>query len=413
MADDATNARTQRSGKRPNGASGRHIVKSANGSSASSGNAVLAGLSATRAVSQAKRASASARQRLRKLNEGIADSEKQLRHRSEVEQHYEAIVRKQTNELNEANAQAAAAQAEVNRLTQEHAALDAQLKELRVTNEQERRPYKNLMESSRSRSDDAGKNLASIRRSVKAAEGQVADASSSREARIASANRTVDGAMARITQLNAEIAELQGDPSTSPDALQSLELTLDEEQARLRQAKADVSAVTEESQRLVADAQTHLFGLKQSLEEAERSSETAKAEARKHKEAYDRMLGEHQAAEAALEKRIVDNEVDARNAAKDLERARDRANTAQAILDDANEIHATPEQTRELAREVAAAHEQIDAQKAKVDALARQESELRSSTRMKRLAFWAVIVLVVLLVVFIILLVTGVIRFGG
>ena len=412
MADEARTGGSSRSEKRPARASGGQLAKSANGSVPSSGNVLLDGYTASRAVKQAKRAHASARTKLRKLNDGIADSEKQLRHRTEVERHYEAIVRKQTNELNDAQAAAAAAQAEVDRLTREHAELDAQLKELRASNELERRPYKNLMESSRSRSDDAGKNLASIRRSVKAAESQVSEATASREARIASANRAVDGSAARITQLTAEIAELQDDPNTSPDALESLQRTMREEQAHFQQAKTDVVSVTEESQQLVADAQTHLFGLRQSLEEAERNSEAAKNEARKHKEAYDRMLEGHQAAEAALEKQIVDNEVDAHNAAKDLERARERGRAAQAILDDANAIHATPEQTRELAREVSAAHEQISAQQAKVEALARQESELRGSTRVKRFVLYAVLVLVALLIIFIILLVTGVIRFG-
>lgn len=365
------------------------------------------GISALRAVSRAKREHSAARSRLRELTSSIASDEELLEHRHDVEAHYQTIVSQQSAELADAQETRSQATAKIEQLNQRKGSLTAQLERMKSTHEQERRPYKNLMESSKGRADDAGSALASARRAVKAAEAQVNEATGERESRIASANRSVDGAQQRITQLTSELGQIQADPAADPAAVESLQHTLNQERINLQNAKNKVLSVTAETQDAVAEAQNRVFTCRQAVTQAEAAAEEAKAQAHKHREAYDRMAEEHRAQEAALNKEIVDCEVALREAQKDLDRAQERIEDAQFILQDAEEIHDTPETTRMLEERVASTRSTIEEQQREVDTLASQEKSVRSTTRTKRLVFFGIVAAIAVLILLIVLLATG------
>ena len=85
--------------------------------------------------------------------------------------------------------------------------------------------------------------------------------------------------------------------------------------------------------------------------------------------------------------------------------AQDRMDAAQALLDEANDIHSTPEKTQRLRSDITAALADLDAQSEKVRSLAGAERDLRESTKRSRTIFKVMIgaaVLVVLLVLWLI-----------
>ena len=72
------------------------------------------------------------------------------------------------------------AQATVERLDGEQTALEDRLSKMRAAHEQELRPYRRVMETSRGRASDASQTVAEVKRAVKGAEAQVKDATNAR-----------------------------------------------------------------------------------------------------------------------------------------------------------------------------------------------------------------------------------------
>ena len=112
--------------------------------------------------------------------------------------------------------------------------------------------------------------------------------------------------------------------------------------------------------------------------------------------------------EKALEERIesLRNSANAAKAAHD--EAAERHDAAQALLDEAESVHATPEETVRLRRSIEQQRTDVARQQAEVDSLAEGERSLRTRTRGARLALLAAVVgVVVLLAIVIALVVTA------
>ena len=123
-------------------------------------------------------------------------------------------------------------------------------------------------------------------------------------------------------------------------------------------------------------------------------AETAKEEATAHKDEYDGLYKDAQAKERAREEAIKSCDARIRDLSKTKEAAEARVRDAQAILDEANEIHAHPETTEGLRQRIANEEEDLMYARAELDELAANERELRRSTRGARTIFITVTVLV-------------------
>ena len=360
------------------------------------------GLDAIGAVRDAAKRHAGARSQLKELKRELEKTQEVLDHRVEIEASFDQIVRDETANAESARAEIAQAEADTARLGAERDALEAQLKAMREAHETAIRPYRDLMESTRGRSDDAAKSLAEIRRAVKSADQQVADAAKRREQRIADANRSVDNAQERLRRVEGELASMQSG-SASPAALSKMQAEVVTERAHRDAARSNVARVTAEGQQLVDNAQTHLWTQKQSLETIERQAEEAKREADERREEYERLYNANLAEEKALEEQVNQRKKSLEETARAKADAEERAGAAEAALEEAREIHATPEVTEQLRHGIQEGESALARQQSEVDSLADTERRLRESTRSKRFLFIGVAVAVVVIVVLLVL----------
>ena len=363
------------------------------------------GLDAIGAVRDAAKRHAGARSQLKELKRELEKTQEVLDHRVEIEASFDQIVRDETANAESARAEIAQAEADTARLSAERDALEAQLKAMREAHETAIRPYRDLMESTRGRSDDAAKSLAEIRRAVKSADQQVADAAKRREQRIADANRSVDNAQERLRRVEGELASMQSSGG-SPAALSKMQAEVVTERAHRDAARSNVARVTAEGQQLVDNAQTHLWTQKQSLETIERQAEEAKREADERREEYERLYNANLAEEKALEEQVNQRKKSLEETARAKADAEERAGAAEAALEEAREIHATPEVTEQLRHGIQEGESALARQQSEVDSLADTERRLRESTRSKRFLFIGVAVAIVVIVVLLVVLLT-------
>ena len=336
--------------------------------------AVAEGFSAMRDVRRASKQSASARSRLQAIKKSIDEAQSTLEHRVDVESRFDQIVAEQTVELASAREDRDEAQALADGLTAERDKLQAQLEQLKKDNEERLRPYKNLMDTARGRADDAAKSLSEARRAVKTAEGQVNDATSRRDSRTSSTQKAVANAQERLQALREEQQHLAGtdDAKAQAEVAQSIEA----EAAALAKAQAETTTVDEDTRRTLENAQTHLYTQRQSLQIAEEQHESAKAESAERKEEYERLLKDARTAEKNLDDEVVDRSNKLRSANKDRDAAQQRAHAAQELLDEANDIHATPQRTAELRDSIRDQQAALGVQQQQVEALAATERSL-------------------------------------
>lgn len=367
------------------------------------GRSIAGGLSALRQVRQASKLRSDAEADVREIERGLEEDRYELAHREDVERDYELIVEEQTAEISDAQAIVLDTEARIAEQRSQAQQLTSELRAMRERHEQKLRPYRNLMDSTRGRSDDASKALANVRRDVRSAERTLSEATKNRDARIAGAHRAVDAAQERVGALETELNALMQsneDPDTSAAALAKMEGELTSNRAALVAARVDVTQVTEEAQAAVDQAQRRLLSLQRDQAQAEKLAETTKAEATARKDEYDGMYREAQAKEKAHEDAIKACEMRIRDLTRTRDDAQARLEDAQDMLDEANEIHAHPETTEGLRQRIADEEADLADAQDELDELLEEERELRRTTRGSRIIAISVAVLVLLLIVF-------------
>lgn len=366
---------------------------------------LASGFAAVRDVRQASKRHAVARAQARSMRRDLAADEQTLAHRKEVETSYERIVAEQTESLNRAEAEAAEARQEKERLSIELQELKERLTALKVSNEDALRPYRNLLETTRSRSDAAAVALAEARRAVKSADGRMSEAVRNRDQRMKSANRAVDGAQGRLYKAEGELERLQGEEGASSAMIDRLRSEVASERSAVASAKSDVAQVSGDAQLAVDNAQTHLWTARQSLEVAERQAEAAKQEASASRSEYDALYKKAKTEESEMEEAIKEHSRSIEAADLKMKEAEARAQQARALLIEAKDIVSTPELTRELEHRVNKSHAELERREREVGELSRQEKGLRARTRHVRLSFFAVLMAVLLLLALIVWLI--------
>ena len=363
------------------------------------------GISAIQSVREATRQHADARNASKQLSDQIAADTETLEHRERIERDFASIVSEQEAERAEASAALEGARSTAQQLEETIASLDDRLARMKQDHEESLRPYRELMESAKGRSDDAARSLSEARRAVKAAESQVADSAKHREQRIATANRAADNAQDRLRHVEAELTSLQRDPS-SPSAVSKMQSELVSEQAHLGSARDEVARVTEECQRLVDNAQTHLWTQRQSLETIEHKANQAKDEATAHREEYERLYNAAMDEEKALSDRIAQERANQAGAQRDADDAQRRVDAADERLSEARDIHTTPQVTAALRDAIAANRRQLDALAAEIDRLAERERALRDQTRRQRYVVFGIAAAAIILILLVVWLLT-------
>ena len=361
---------------------------------------VTGGYSAMRKVRQASKEHSNARNELKKAEAALNEDKKTLDHRIDIARSYDAIVAEQTKERTDAERAVKAADERLAELQKEHDKLADDLAKMKAEHAEAIQPYQNVMESTKGRADDTAKLLAEAKKNAKAAQSDAADAQARREQRISAANKAYDNAQARLRKLTSDFETLK--PDADAGAIARMEQEIAAEKAHLESTKADIPTVTQEAQKNVDADQRHLWNQQQALEAAEKAAEEAREEAKKRKAEYDKCYQAFQTEEATLDNDVVQREMAMRDANKDKDAAKARIEAAQKLLDEAQDIHDTPEVTRKLAESVNEQQRLVDLQKRAVSDLARSEKQLRTSTRKQRITFVALIILVAAVILLVI-----------
>ena len=356
------------------------------------------GISAMRELARARRALAKARARLAELERTAKDQDDELSHRREVEGSYDEIVRVQTDELADASALLASAGERLKDLADQRDANKAELKRLKAENDRRIAPYRELRDSAKGTLEDAEHARAEAARALKLAQAQADDATNARDTRLSSANRAADNAANRLARLQDQLTKLKRDPSAGAKEISEMSSGVAGALAQLQNAREDVARVTQETTKAVEIAQTHLYTQKKSLEEAEADLETARDDEREKREEHARLRQEADDAERELADKGSDLErqIKEERSAKDL--AQGRIDAAQALIDEAEDIHAHPEATEELEQTLAETRTAAEDARQQADVLADEERDVRERTMRARRTFYSIVVAVVVVV---------------
>lgn len=351
-----------------------------------------------RDVRAASKEHADARAYLRDLEAALADDEEELARRDDVFANYDRIMSEERAEQQDANRIISESTERVATLEQEMRGLSQRLGQEKSDNEQALRPYKELSDTSRGRSEDASRALAEAKRAVKSAEAQLNEATTLREQNIASANRALDNSQARLRRVDEELRKLGDDPSSSQEAVLRLQRERASELAHVNNARNEVQKVTQDSQATVDRAQEKLFSLRNTLDGASTEASRAKADYEARRKEYENLLSQAHGREQDIQDDIDQHERDIDDAKAAIEDARSRLEESQEIVDDANDIHDNTQVTEELRDSVAQQKDAVKEQRALIDSLASTEKHLRKTTRGARIAFVAVVIAVVAVV---------------
>ena len=356
-----------------------------------------AGAFALRDVRNASRQSADARAQAKKIDEALESDQEVLDHRREIESSYASIVERQSRIVADAKARAASARQRFEGLGEEHTALLADLDELKAANASELRPYKRIAETAKGALDDASRSLSEAKRAVRTAEGQVRDASDRREQSVSSANRALDNAQARQLRVQDDLKRLQAQPG-SPSAIAKMQSENVAALARVEAARAEVDRATREGQASVENAQTHLWTQNQSLEAAQREASAAKSKYDEQKADLDRRMKDAEGKEAELQRRIDQKKKAIEELEDDIKEADEAQAEAQGLIDEAELIHSTPEETARLEHAIAARRIELQQASAEVELYETTEKALRKQTRMQRFALIGAVALIVAII---------------
>lgn len=384
----------------------QQMMDAARGAAQIGAASVTDGLSAVRAVSAAKRAHASARDMLGQLEAEAAELAGELAHRREVEANYEGIIELQNKELVEADQALSDASAKKSELEAEHEKAAVTLTQLKEANERKLSPAREAATAARDAMDKAEQAAREARRALKRAQAQADDAQRSQDSRVQAAQRELDVATQRHQRAQEKLTELRRDPSAGAKDLTEKSGEVAAALAQVEKAKAAVQRASAETSQSVEVAQTHLYTQRQSLDVLEGDLAEAQDEETSKRKAYESLKAQTDAAEKEAADALAKIAANVKDAEAEVTGARGRITAANALIEEANDIHAHPEATDALAAKVSEAEASVEAQRAEVSSLEREETELRESTQKARTTFYGIIAAAALVVVVIILLVS-------
>ena len=212
----------------------------------------------------------------------------------------------------------------------------------------------------------------------------------------------MESAQARLNALREEFAEIQRNPSANSAAYSvrgtELENDISDAAEQLRTAQEQLPRFTAELDQSIADAEAVVAEANKPIEEARssfRDVSNATAEAR---DALDAARRDAETRQKELRFQINEQEKALKNQQKAQEEAQDDADNAAEILADANDIHAHPEITQQLAARIDSDKQYQAQQMQQVESLAATEKNVREQTRTSRLKFVGIVAAIVVAV---------------
>ena len=356
---------------------------------ASVGSMLSQGMGAVREVSAARRAHSEARDHLDELSQVIEENEDELTHRRDVEANYAQIVAEQTARqascLESVRAAVAAQQAIAKTIDD----LKQSLSAMKDADKATEKRLKSALDAAESQEASAREGANRLVRRVTDAQRGLESAKADRETNLAAARKAVESAQARLNALREEFAEIQRNPSANSAAYSvrgtELENDISDAAEQLRTAQEQLPRLTAELDQSIADAEAVVAEANKPIEEARssfRDVSNATAETRQKE----------------LRSQINEQEKALKNQQKAQQEAQDDADNAAEILADANDIHAHPEITQQLAARIDSDKQYQAQQMQQVESLAATEKNVREQTRTSRLKFVGIVAAIVVAV---------------
>lgn len=373
---------------------------------ASVGSMLSQGVGAVREVSAARRAHSEARDHLDELSQVIEENEDELTHRRDVEANYAQIVAEQTARqascLESVRAAVAAQQAIAKTIDD----LKQSLSAMKDADKATEKRLKSALDAAESQEASAREGANRLVRRVADAQRGLESAKADRETNLAAARKAVESAQARLNALREEFAEIQRNPSANSAAYSvrgtELENDISDAAEQLRTAQEQLPRLTAELDQSIADAEAVVAEANKPIEEARssfRDVSNATAEAR---DALDAARKDAETRQKELRSQINEQEKALKNQQKAQQEAQDDADNAAEILADANDIHAHPEITQQLAARIDSDKQYQAQQMQQVESLAATEKNVREQTRTSRLKFVGIVAAIVVAVALVI-----------
>lgn len=382
------------------------LTHAASEAAASFGSLISHGANAVRAVAEAKRAHADAREQLEELDRHIAEQTEELNHRRDIERRYREILADEA--ARSADAQDAIAEATVQKqaLADAIATLKQQLDRMKETDVATERRLKAALDAAEGKEASAREDAARVKRRLTDAQRALERAEQNRTAGIKAARQAVESAQARLNTLREEFADVQRNPSANSAAYSvragELDAEISDAAHELRCATDELPRITAEldrayetAKRLVAEAQKPIDGAKKKFRAVADETQSAR-------EAYDAAREEAAARQKELKGRITAQERAVKEQDAAIERAQELIEQSGAVVTEANEIHATPEITERIAAALEADRAERVELVHQVEHLASREETVRDRTRSYRVKFIGLIVAGIALIAIII-----------
>lgn len=356
---------------------------------------ITEGVGAVRQVSAAKRAHASAREELEQLEQTILEQQEELIHRRDIEERYGQIIEDESARQDQAILNIAQAKAAQESMRSAIDALKEKLAAVREADAQTERRLKAAVDAAEGKEASSRESGTRLQRRLDDAKKSLEKAETEREVAIDTAKRAIDAAEARLSTLREEFAEVQRNPSANSAAYSvrsnELQLEISDAAEELRQAQHALPVITDEVERSLATARAMVEEAKRPIDAAKRAHREVTNEADEARDALDSAKN----AAAERQRELRDQIAAQEKAVKEQERLiageQAEADDAQAIMDEANDIHAHPEVTLALEADLERNRAERAEQASEVQELADAERDVRQRTRDSRVRFMGAI----------------------
>lgn len=356
---------------------------------------ITEGVGAVRQVSAAKRAHASAREELEQLEQTILEQQDELAHRRDIEERYSQIIEEESARQDQAILNIAQAKAAQDSIRAAVDALKEKLTAVREADAQTEKRLKAAVDAAEGKEASSRESGTRLQRRLDDAKKSLEKAETEREVAIDTAQRAIDAAAARLATLREEFAEVQRNPSANSAAYSvrsnELQLEISDAAEELRQAQHALPVITEEVERSLATARAMVEEAKKPIDAAKRAHREVTNEADEARDALDTAKN----AAAERQREIRDQIAAQEKAIKEQDRLiageQAEADDAQAVMDEANDIHAHPEITEALEADLERNRAERAEQASEVQELADAERDVRQRTHDSRVRFMGAI----------------------
>lgn len=367
------------------------------------GTFITEGVSAVREMSAARRALGDARDRLDNLLDLIDEQEQALDRRRDIELNYTRIVTEQTAARDNASQRANTARNAAEAARSEFERLDRQLKETKAADDKTERHLRDAYDDAHGAEELAAKALARAEKRLREAREALDAATKSRDDSTAAAQKRIDDVSMRIHKLESELAELERNPSTNTAEYatrrRDLMQAVNEAGAQLAAAREALPAAIDAATSSVADAMREAADAEQPIERLESAHQAAQDAAERARDELDDARDDADERQRDLREKVSACKKELDELERTAATAQTEADAAASLLAEAEDVHAHPEATEQLAAELDRNYHERDAQQQAVNQLAENERGVRQRTRGKRLSFIAALIAAALVVI--------------